>query len=202
MKKVRILEILLVISLIITIFFINETYSKYLEEMDTYYQIGMKKWMIVVNKKDIQEEKTLNDVMIPNFIANTNMKDNVIVPGRKMYFEFTMDYTNVDVKFKCNFTITQLNDNKLKDFRMIGYTLINNGVESTLVSANEMQLSIDPNEENQKEKKVRVYYEWNDGEDNLMNNLEDTKYKGQSLEENIRTILKYNVSLTFIQDIE
>lgn len=123
-KKI-IIAILLVISLIINIISIRSTYGKYKEEIDASYEVGFRKWLIVVNGADIQNEETvMTSVVVPTLVENEHMKENIIVPGREGYFEIDVDYTKVDVPFTYSFDVEQINETKLTDLEFFGYSII------------------------------------------------------------------------------
>ena len=123
-NKLRVLEILCIISLLITIFSIQRTYARYYEKVDTTYQTHIKRWLMKVNNHIIQEESTLSEVMQPILIKDENMNDDVLIPGRTGYFEMLLDYSNVDLTFEYEFSIEQLNQQKLTDFEIYGYEVI------------------------------------------------------------------------------
>ena len=81
-NKVRIIEVLCVISLIITIFSIQRTYARYFEQVDTTYNTNIKRWLVKVNGKIIYEAETLNEVMEPIIVENENVNPNILVPGQ------------------------------------------------------------------------------------------------------------------------
>ena len=108
--KLRVIQILCIVSLLVTVFSIQKTYAKYFEKVDTTYATNIKKWTIEVNDKYIHEETTLSNVMNPTFFFNENMdnnggSNNILVPGREGCFDFLIDYSNVDVGFKFAFDI-------------------------------------------------------------------------------------------------
>ena len=134
--KLRVIQILCIVSLLITVFSIQSTYAKYFEKVDTTYATTIKKWVINVNTKNLHEETTLSNVMVPKFFYNPNMNmngnlNNILVPGREGYFEFEIDYTDVDLAFKFEFDIEQLNDTELTDFEVYGYSIIDPDTEIT-----------------------------------------------------------------------
>ena len=129
--KLRVIQILCIVSLLITVFSIQRTYAKYYETVGTTYATDIKKWVINVNEKNIHNETTLSNVMTPQFFYNMHMTTNegnndVLVPGREGYFDFLIDYTNVDVAFKFGFDFEQLNTTVLEDFEIYGRKRINN----------------------------------------------------------------------------
>lgn len=126
--KSKILNILFVISLIICLFLISDTYAKYVEEVDTSYQSSAKSWKIVVNENEIRKKTTLTEVITPRLKNNANMKDDVLVPGREGYFDMEIDFKDVGVPFTLDFSVEQntteenIYDN-LPDFKYLGYSL-------------------------------------------------------------------------------
>ena len=149
--KLRVIQILCIVSLLVTVFSIQKTYAKYFEKVDTTYATNIKKWTIEVNDKYIHEETTLSNVMNPTFFYNENMdnnggSNNILVPGREGCFDFLIDYSNVDVGFKFAFDIEQLNkktvidettgnetevDSHLEDLEVYGYIIVDSDFEIT-----------------------------------------------------------------------
>ena len=118
-KKLRILQILCIISLLITFVSIQRTYARYFEKVDTTYDTHIQRWLVKVNDHVIHEESSLSKVMQPIFVENENMNNNnTLVPGRTGYFEMLIDYSSVDLAFEYDFSIEQLNTNKLNDFEI------------------------------------------------------------------------------------
>lgn len=217
-NKIRILQILCIISIIITVFSIQRTYAKYFEKVDTTYQTHIKRWLINVNSQNIHEKQTLSEVMQPILVTNEYMNKDVLVPGRTGYFEMLIDYTFVDLAFEYEFTIEQLNKTQLPDFEIYGYELID-GINHTITETNQIKGVIDPttevNSNGEKKREIRVLFRWNDNEKNLMNNMQDTQFKGEPVEntgggtggstgENVdlHTTLKYKANMKFTQYIE
>lgn len=120
--KLRIVQMLCIISILMTFFSIQKTYAKYYEKLGTKYQTTIKRWVINVNDYDIHNLTSLNDeatgnaVMTPVFI-NDDYKNNnnTLVPGREGYFPFVIDYSKVDLTFRYGFDITQLNKKTITD---------------------------------------------------------------------------------------
>ena len=147
--KLRVIQVLCIISLLITVFSIQKTYARYFEKVDTNYNTQIKRWVVKVNNSIIHNKSSLIEVMQPVFISNAHMNNNnTLVPGREGYFEFEIDYSTVDVPFKFQFDIKQLNtktvvtgvepnitetvvDNHLEDFEVFGYQVIDGGDTDT-----------------------------------------------------------------------
>ena len=149
--KLRVIQILCIVSLLITVFSIQRTYAKYYEKIDTTYATSIKKWVVKVNNVEIHDETTLSNVMTPEFFYDPNMTtngnlNNILVPGRVGYFDFLIDYEEVDVAFKFEFDIKQLNtktvtdettneetqvDAHLEDFEVYGYAIVDTDLDIT-----------------------------------------------------------------------
>ena len=226
-NKIKIIEILCIISLIITIFSIQRTYARYFEQIDTTYNTNIKRWLVKVNDTIIHDAETLNEVMEPIFTENENINDNILVPGQTGYFEMLIDYTNVDVAFEYEFSIEQLNETPLEDFEIYGYEAID-GDTHTITETKEIKGVIDPttelNSAGEKKREIRVLFRWNDGEGSIMDNRADTQFRGEennttdennttgqdnttdqdennTSENDLHTVLRYQATMKFTQYI-
>lgn len=200
-NKLRVLEILCIISLLFTIFSIRRTYARYFEKVDTTYQTHIKRWLIKINDLNIHEAKSLSEVVQPVLVENENMNNNnTLVPGRTGYFDMMIDYTYVDLAFKYEFSIEQLNETQLKDFEIYGYEIVD-GDKSTVTETKQIKGVIDPdkdlNSANEKKRDIRILFRWNDGDGSIMDNKLDTQYRSKENE-----ALNYRATLKFTQYIE
>ncbi len=200
-NKLRVLEILCIISLLFTIFSIRRTYARYFEKVDTTYQTHIKRWLIKINDLNIHEAKSLSEVVQPVLVENENMNNNnTLVPGRTGYFDMMIDYTYVDLAFKYEFSIEQLNETQLKDFEIYGYEIVD-GDKSTVTETKQIKGVIDPdkdlNSANEKKRDIRILFRWNDGNGSIMDNKLDTQYRSEENE-----ALNYRATLKFTQYIE
>ena len=225
--KLRVIQILCVISLLITVFSIQRTFARYFEVVDTTYDTNIKRWVINVNTKNIHEETTLSNVMTPVLRENQYMNsNNTLVPGREGYFEFLIDYSKVDLSFRFEFDIEQLNNTPLEDFEIYGYSIVETDAatgEQTetiteIATVNDMSLLtqvIDPTDatDTDKKKQLRILFRWNDANADTtdvnsvagMNNFEDTQFTGENPAEDatdqLHKLLNYNVQIRFIQQL-
>ena len=200
-NKLRVLEILCIISLLFTIFSIRRTYARYFEKVDTTYQTHIKRWLIKINDLNIHEAKSLSEVVQPVLVENENMNNNnTLEPGRTGYFDMMIDYTYVDLAFKYEFSIEQLNETQLKDFEIYGYEIVD-GDKSTVTETKQIKGVIDPdkdlNSANEKKRDIRILFRWNDGDGSIMDNKLDTQYRSEENE-----ALNYRATLKFTQYIE
>lgn len=202
-SKLRLIQILCIISILITVFSIQRTYAKYFEKVDTTYATNIKKWVINVNGKNIHNEETLTNVMTPQFFYNEHMNTNsTLVPGRIGYFDFVIDYTNVDVPFTYKF---DLEETDLPDFEVYGYKIIDPNFKITSTTTiddigelneltSDITQTIDPSLDTAKQSRMLVIFRWNDSDENVMDNVADTKRAG--------TNLNYKVKITFTQKLD
>ena len=215
--KLRIIQIMCIISILITIFSIQRTYAKYFEKVDTRYQTNIKRWLINVNTYNIHEMSELNQVMQPVLIEDENVNTDIVVPGRKGYFEMLIDYSAVDLAFEYEFFIEQLNNNPLEDFEIYGYEVIDADGTSTVTETKEIKGVIDPatdvDSNGDKKREIRVLFRWNDENADTtdsaavagMNNLEDTQFRGENDTsadaDGLHTVLNYKATMKFSQYI-
>lgn len=210
--KLRIIQILCIISILITVFSIQRTYAKYFEKVGTTYQTNIKRWLINVNSYNIHEMNELSEVMQPIFVEDENMNNNdTLVPGRTGYFEMLIDYSSVDLAFEYEFFIEQLNSKPLSDFEIYGYEVIDADGTSVVTETKEIKGVIDPttevNSNGEKKIEIRVLFRWNDGTGSIMDNFTDTQFRGNAIvDENgevsdLHTTLKYKATIKFTQYI-
>lgn len=216
--KLRMIQIMCIISILITIFSIQRTYAKYFEKVDTTYQTHIKRWLINVNTFNIHEMNELSQVMQPVLVDNENMNNNnTLVPGRRGYFEMLIDYSSVDLAFEYEFFIEQLNSTPLEDFEIYGYEVIDADGTSTVTETKEIKGVIDPATEvdsnGDKKRNIRILFRWNDVNADTtdsasvagMNNYEDTQFRGETdTSENadsLHTVLNYKATMKFTQYI-
>ena len=222
-NRIKIMEILCIISLIITIFSIQKTYARYFEQVDTTYNTNIKRWLVKVNDKIVHDAETLNEVMEPIMTDNEHVNDQILVPGQTGYFEMLIDYTEVDVAFEYEFSMEQLNETPLEDFEIYGYEVWDeiDGVNTLIETQETTEIKgvIDPatevNSAGEKKREIRVLFRWNDGEGSTMDNKADTQFRGEenntTNEDNttnpdetntdLHTILRYQATMKFMQYI-
>lgn len=209
--RLKIISILCILSLIITVISIQKTYAKYFEKVGTTYQTNLKRWLVNVNSKIIHEQTDLNQVMQPVIVENENMNtNNTLVPGRTGYFEMLIDYSAVDLAFEYEFFIDQLNENKLTDFEIYGYEVVDADGTSTIIETKTIKGVIDPSVDldsnGDRKKDIKVLFRWNDGDGSTMNNTADTEFEGEvntaEGTDSLHKVLRYKATMKFTQYIE
>lgn len=215
-RILRIIQILCIISILITIFSVQRTYAKYFEKVNTTYHTNIKRWLINVNTYNIHEMDELSQVIQPVFVEDENMNsNNTLVPGRKGYFEILLDYSSVDLTFEYEFFIEQLNTKKLEDFEIYGCEIIDADDTSIVTETNEIKGVIDPTTEfdsnGDRKRRMRVLFRWNDANADTLdetlapgfNNFEDTQFRGEENTaedaDDLHTVLKYKATVKFNQ---
>lgn len=190
MKKKVIL--LVVLSILLCLFFVQESFAKYITEANETANMSIARWKILVNNEDIRDENTVNAVINPVFPGNDNIAENIIAPTSEGYFDLVIDAREADVSFKYKITMSVNENSSVRDLVATKY-VINDGEEITLDSDNQVIENTVLHRDNTGTINIRVYILWNDGEGASMDNSEDTSATTSS------NSAMMNVSLNFTQ---
>lgn len=190
MKKKVIL--LVVLSILLCLFFVQESFAKYITEANETANMSIARWKILVNNEDIRDENTVNAVINPVFPGNDNIAENIIAPTSEGYFDLIIDAREADVSFKYKITLSVNEDSSVRDLVATKY-VINDGEEIALDSSNQVIENTVLHRDNTGTINIRVYIVWNDGDDASMDNSEDTSATISS------NSAMMNVSLNFTQ---
>lgn len=224
-KISRTINLLLLISVILTVYTIRNTYAKYQDKLGTSYNAGMQGWFIKLNNSDIYDNKYLTEFMTPVFCNDiaSYATENIFVPGSEQYLQFVVDYSKVDVKFEFKIKIEELTENKLEFFDIEGYTSGNLTEYTSNIVDNKENINESINENyvideiidapnlEEKIKYYKVYVQWNDEKkdqkvvvngNRIEKNRYDTTYAGNTIPESTRTKIFYKVDVTFEQIVE
>lgn len=205
MKK-RMKMVIAFVLLTVSLSLMSNTYSRYIADTNGDVDIEFAKWQILVNNNDIINSSISEINFTPTIEQNQNIEDNFIAPSSKGYFDINIDYTNVDVSF--NYTITlNIENEEIPDLMMTKYAII----DSDYVEGNELTyltlqnniisntLYHQSNEEN-KPFTIRVYFEWYEGENELMDNNADSVI-GNKAANNEKVNFNINANIAFKQII-
>ncbi len=192
MEKRHFVFILAFLSFVLCIFFIQESYAKYLTSTSEKASMNVARWRILVNNKDIREGSTANAVIVPVFDGNENIASGIIAPTSEGYFDLVIDATEADVSFKYDINFSVNDDSSVTDLVATKYS-INNGNTINLDRDNQSISNTVFYNDNKSPINIRVYVLWDDGENSSMDNAADTEAtkNGKSA--------KMNVNLSFIQ---
>lgn len=192
MKRKYFIYILAFLSFVLCIFFIQESYAKYLTSTSENASINVARWRILVNNKDIREGSTAEAVIVPVFDGNENIASGIIAPTSEGYFDLVIDATEADVSFKYDINFSVNNDSAVTDLIATKYT-INNGEEITLDRDNQSISNTVLQVNNTSPIYIRVYVIWDDSENSSMDNAADTEATKDG------KTAKMDVNLSFIQ---
>ena len=207
-KKIKIILILLTLS--VTLSFMSDTYSRYVVNTNSNVEMTFANWQILVNETDITNGTTTSLAITPVIEASEHVKSNTIAPSSKGYFDILINPSNVEVSFnyKANFKV--LNEN-LTDIKILKYAILDENyiegetkIESQDIVDNTISgsLTFDNQTENftYKPFTIRVYFEWYEGEDETMDNKQDSEI-GLDAATN-STKLQIQTTLKFEQEIK
>lgn len=190
MKKRLIL--LVVLSIILCLFFVQESLAKYITAADETANISIARWKILVNDEDIRDENTVNTVINPVFLGNDNIAENIIAPTSEGYFDLIIDAREADVSFKYKISMSVNKNSSVKDLVATKY-VVNGGEPITMDINNQTIENTVLYGNNNSTINIRVYIVWNDGDGSLMDNSADT------LATTSDNSAMMNVSLNFTQ---
>ena len=190
MKKRLIL--LVVLSIILCLFFVQESLAKYITAADETANISIARWKILVNDEDIRDENTVNTVINPVFLGNDNIAENIIAPTSEGYFDLIIDAREADVSFKYKISMSVNQNSSVKDLVATKY-VVNGGESITMDINNQTIENTVLYGNNNSTINIRVYIVWNDGDGSLMDNSADT------LATTSGNSAMMNVSLNFAQ---
>lgn len=171
MKKRLIL--LVVLSIILCLFFVQESLAKYITAADETANISIARWKILVNDEDIRDENAVNTVINPVFLGNDNIAENIIAPTSEGYFDLIIDAREADVSFKYKISMSVNQNSSVKDLVATKY-VVNGGEPITMDINNQTIENTVLYGNNNSTINIRVYIVWNDGDGSLMDNSADT----------------------------
>ena len=198
LKKFKIL--LVIASLATTLSLMSNTYSRYVASSTGNVEVEFAKWQILVNETDISTNNTSNITFEPTIEKNENVADNKMAPSSTGYFDIEIDPTNVDVSFKYSIDLDIDNEN-IPDLVITKYTIIPESqtdkdvVVYNSLENNKLENILTYNNSPFEKFTIRVYFQWYEGENELMSDEIDTQIA------NTDTTFKINASINFEQVI-
>ena len=205
-KKIKIL--LLIVFMSLTLCLMNNTYSRYVADTTGNLEILFAKWQILINDYDITNQTTSTITLSPVIEENENVASNTLAPSSKGYFDIDVDPTNVGVSFEYLITLNVLNEN-IPDLMITKYSILDNDytegdtLEILTISDNVIQgtLNYDNTTENFSFQPftIRIYFEWYEGEDEQMDDEDDTEIANDAITNN--TTLQIEAKIEFKQKI-
>lgn len=203
-RKIKVL--LAFISLSFTLCMMSNTYSRYVADTTGNLEVLLAKWQILVNESDINNNASTAITLTPVIEQNQYVADDKIAPTSKGYFDIDIDPTNVEVSFDYEISLT-LDNTNIPDLMITKYSII----DSTYLEGDELQinslednkingsLNYDKSIDNYKFEPftIRIYFEWYEGNDETMNDEQDTIVSSQPSS----TSFKMTANMNFTQKI-
>ena len=162
------------LSFVLCIFFIEDSYAKYVTATSENAEINVARWRILVNNNDIRDNNSTNATITPVFPGSEHIASGIIAPTSEGYFDLIIDATAADVSFKYNITFSVNENSAVSDLVVSKYS-INNGSEINLSADNQSIENTVLYVNNTGPISIRVYVYWNDGEGSTMDNTADTE---------------------------
>ena len=187
-KKFKLL--LAMLSLLFLTNSIQESYAKYISSASAISNFSIAQWTFIVNNQDVLNNGDFSSTIVPVIDSNSNIKNGVIAPTSTGYFDVTIDFSNVDVSFREEISLSNLVSSSVSDLIITGYK-VNDGSLNSISSGDSIIVNHNLNESNKIEK-YRFYVEWLDGTGETMNNETDTEAAASG-------VAKVKVNLNFIQ---
>ncbi len=204
-KKVKIL--LVILSLAITLNLMSNTFSRYVSKATGNIDMAFSKWQILVNNVDITSNTSSSIDLTPVLEENSNIATNTIAPSSKGYVDIDIDPTNVDVSFDYSINLEVKNE-EVKDLLITDYAILDNNyiegdqIETIPLEENSINetLLYDNTIDNFKFEPftVRIYFEWYEGENEQLDDTQDTEIGTKAANEN--TPLEITASINFEQN--
>jgi len=181
--SIRLKILLLIIPLSLSLCIMSNTYSRYVADTTGNVEMLFAKWQILVKDTDITNNTSSSIILTPVIDENKYITKNKIAPSSTGYFDIDIDPSNVEVSFNYNIKLNIINQD-IPDLIITKYSILSNTyvegdkVTQNTIENNEINDSLDflNNVENFKFKPftVRIYFEWYEGQDEKMNDLNDT----------------------------
>ena len=192
----KILLILIGICICFLLFYTIQIYAKYLTSAEGSTTLTIANWNILVNDLSIKNNTDISNSIVPVFPGNEHIESGIIAPTVEGYFDLNLDFSNADVSFKYEISVTSDENSSVKDLVATGYSLddgekvifenFNENISETII----LSSNIDT-------RKVRVYIMWNDDDESqTMTNDDDTI----STSSENPPLLNVNVSFTQVTD--
>ena len=180
--KIRLLLFVLFLSLFLVA--AKSTYARYATSTTGEANLNMAQWQISVNNQNITENYNTQLSFTPVIEENENVESGTVAPGSTGYFDIQINPEKVDVSFSYNIMLQLPEDSVVSDLKITHYAIIPSGQDDNSIqkipytgSSIENVLKYDNQTSNFKFSPftVRVYFEWYDGQDNLMDDAADTE---------------------------
>lgn len=184
--------------LVVSAYFISQTYAKYISTAGATAQVNIAKWHILVNRTHITSGTNISNTIAPIFPGNEHIREGIIAPTAEGYFDLELDFVEVDVSFKYEVTIDISALSAVADLDISAYSLDGGATRIEFPGSEKKIEESIPLTSNISNRNIRVFVSWNDDADTeIMDNAADTL---ATTDPNNRAIL--NVGIAFTQITE
>ncbi len=197
----KICFILFLISCSFCLCYMSNTYSRDVTGTTSNIDRSFAKWQIWVNNQDIANQNNSTISFVPTIEANENTRTNTIAPTSKGYFDININPENVDVSFRYQIDLS-IDNEDIPDLMITKYavldedyeegdditytTLVNNSITADMLFDNTTpNFAFQPFT-------VRIYFEWLENEDELMDNEADTEIGVSAAEDDVTFTITAN----------
>ena len=192
----KFLLLLIGICICILLFFIVQIYAKYITSTEGNTSLTIANWNILVNNMSIMGNSDISSSIVPVFPGTEHIASGIIAPTAEGYFDLNLDFTDVDVSFQYDISVSTDENSSVQDLVAIGYSL-DDGEKIIFENYNDPISEIIELSSELDTRKVRVYIMWNDDETSQsMTNDADTL----STSSESQPLLHVNVSFTQITE--
>ena len=191
------------ISLSVCLCLMSNTYSRYVAGATGNVEALFSKWQILVNNVDITNNLDSSIEFTPIIEENEYVAANVVAPSSKGYFDVVVDPSNVDVSFSYDITLGIENEN-MPDLLIKGYSFVpadyigEEELEVIVAEENKISNTLNFDKETESFKfeafTIRVYFEWYEGENEVMDDQADTEVAYAAATENTALMISANIS--------
>ena len=205
LKKVRF--ILAFVSLSICLCFMSSTYSRYVADTSGNIDVLFAKWQILVNDTDITTNTESTITFSPVIEENEYVAPNVVAPSSKGYFDIEINPTNVNVSFEYLIDL-EIDNSIVTDLIITKYAILpSTYIDGDPIETIELEedyitnsLYFDRNVEQFQFETftIRIYFEWYEGENEVMNDEDDTQIGHLAAEEELTFTIGANIAFTQI----
>ncbi|MGI6329675.1 MAG: hypothetical protein ACOXZR_02300 [Bacilli bacterium] len=205
-KKVNL--ILAFVSLTICLGLMSGTYSRYVVDATSNIEVPLAKWQILINNTDITNDSQSELTLIPIIEENIHVAPDVLAPSSTGYIDIDIDPSNVEVSFLYKIKL-ELENEEIPDLKITNYALYD---ESFNEENDELELLEIDEEEitntmfyNKEEEEfyfqpftIRIYFEWYEGEEELMDDEMDSEIGFLATDEDLTFLISASISFTQI----
>lgn len=173
MIKYRERLLLAFFSLFILITFIQQAYAKYLTNANANANATIARWNIKLNNQNITEQNDFSNTIVPVFPGSEHIASDIIAPLSEGYIDLSIDATEVDVSFMETIEIKPAENNTISDLKITGYSEDGGPVQS--FEGDSIITKTITLDQTKKTHDYRIFIKWVDGENETMDNQQDTE---------------------------